>query len=150
MIKLFYSVIIILILSSCTIDRKQLQSSANSKATVANHSDGTLISGKTKWQKWVKSYDEGRRSKTGWLSLAGLYWLHEGSNTIGSNKGNDHQLPEGMLGQFGKIDVIGDTVSFTGFDDEILIDGKKLNSQEMIVNESKVSYKSFNQVHGLN
>lgn len=34
-------------------------------------------------------------SKTGWLSLAGLYWLREGQNTFGSSSSNDIQFPEG-------------------------------------------------------
>ncbi len=31
--------------------------------------------------------------KQNWLSLAGLYWLHSGSNTFGSAQGNDIVLP---------------------------------------------------------
>ncbi len=142
MIKLFYATLAIVILSGCTTHGGRPQSSLDAKESVVKQMNNSP-SGKAAWQKWVNRYDEDRRSKTGWLSLAGLYWLREGSNTIGSNKSNDHQLPAGMLGQFGKIDVAGDTVSFTSFDDEILIDGKKLNNQLLVVNESKVSYKSF-------
>ena len=32
-------------------------------------------------------------SETGWLNLAGLYWLKEGNNTIGGADGNDCQFP---------------------------------------------------------
>ena len=31
--------------------------------------------------------------KDGWLSLAGLFWLHEGENTFGFGKGNDIRFP---------------------------------------------------------
>lgn len=41
-------------------------------------------------------------SETGWLNLAGLYWLKDGNNTIGGADGNDCQFPtehsEGKLG----------------------------------------------------
>jgi uncharacterized protein (DUF1684 family) len=35
------------------------------------------------------------KAEGGWLSLAGLFWLHEGANTYGKDPGNDIVLPDG-------------------------------------------------------
>ena len=47
----------------------------------------------------VRSWHEGRltrlKSETGWLTLAGLYWLREGPNRMGSAPDNDLVLPAG-------------------------------------------------------
>jgi uncharacterized protein (DUF1684 family) len=44
---------------------------------------------------WQAGRDAKLRSPDGWLSLAGLFWLKEGKNTIGSAEGNDFVLPKG-------------------------------------------------------
>jgi uncharacterized protein (DUF1684 family) len=51
---------------------------------------------------YVKAVEEWRAERVerltrpdGWLSLAGLYWLEEGSNSFGSDPSNDVVLPEG-------------------------------------------------------
>jgi len=38
---------------------------------------------------WQQKRLQGLKNKNGWLSLAGLFWLKEGKNTFGSDKGND-------------------------------------------------------------
>lgn len=44
---------------------------------------------------WRAERETRLRSETGWLSLAGLFWLEEGPNTFGSAAGNDITLPLG-------------------------------------------------------
>ena len=39
----------------------------------------------------------------GWLNLAGLYWLKEGSNTFGSDQDNDLVFPDKMPGKTGSF-----------------------------------------------
>lgn len=47
-------------------------------------------------QEWRKKYEEGLKAPyTGWLSVAGLYWLKEGENLAGSTDNNDVVLPRG-------------------------------------------------------
>lgn len=47
-------------------------------------------------QEWRKKYEEGLKAPyTGWLSVAGLYWLKEGENPAGSADSNDVVLPRG-------------------------------------------------------
>ena len=47
----------------------------------------------------VRSWHEGRiarlKSETGWLTLVGLYWLHDGSNSVGTAPDNDLVMPAG-------------------------------------------------------
>jgi uncharacterized protein (DUF1684 family) len=42
---------------------------------------------------WRAHRLETLRAETGWLSLVGLYWLHEGENRFGSDAKNDLVLP---------------------------------------------------------
>ncbi|MBX3082131.1 MAG: DUF1684 domain-containing protein [Anaerolineae bacterium] len=42
---------------------------------------------------WHAQLETSLRSDTGWLTLAGLHWLHEGENTVGSDPTCDVPLP---------------------------------------------------------
>lgn len=44
---------------------------------------------------WRTKYEAGLKSDTGWLSVAGLYWLEEGSNSAGTAATNKLVLPAG-------------------------------------------------------
>jgi len=44
---------------------------------------------------WRANRQEGLRSESGWLSLVGLYWLHEGENRFGADPQGDIVLPAG-------------------------------------------------------
>ena len=47
-------------------------------------------------EEWRKKYEEGLQAPyTGWLSVAGLYWLKPGENAAGAAEGNDVLLPRG-------------------------------------------------------
>jgi len=46
-------------------------------------------------EKWRADYEADLKSDHGWLSVAGLFWLHEGENKFGSAPTNDIVLPEG-------------------------------------------------------
>lgn len=45
-------------------------------------------------QEWQHQRVERLKSKTGWLNLAGLFWLEEGGNRFGSDPSNDIVFPE--------------------------------------------------------
>jgi uncharacterized protein (DUF1684 family) len=40
-------------------------------------------------EKWRQDYETKLKGDDGWLSVAGLFWLHEGENRFGSAAGND-------------------------------------------------------------
>jgi uncharacterized protein len=46
-------------------------------------------------QAWRARRLESLQSESGWLSLVGLYWLHEGENRFGADDKNDLSLPAG-------------------------------------------------------
>jgi uncharacterized protein (DUF1684 family) len=49
---------------------------------------------KSSVEKWRKDYENDLKSDHGWLSISGLFWLHEGENRFGSDPLNDIALPE--------------------------------------------------------
>ena len=44
---------------------------------------------------WRRQREEGLKREGGWLSVAGLFWLHEGANSFGKDPGNEIVLPDG-------------------------------------------------------
>jgi uncharacterized protein len=44
---------------------------------------------------WRAARLKSLQSEGGWLSLAGLFWLHEGDNSFGRDASNEIQLPDG-------------------------------------------------------
>jgi len=46
-------------------------------------------------QRWRAAYDDSLKAPDGWLSVAGLFWLHEGSNSAGSDPHSEIRLPAG-------------------------------------------------------
>jgi uncharacterized protein (DUF1684 family) len=46
-------------------------------------------------EKWRHDYQAKLTSDTGWLTVAGLFWMHEGENSFGSDPKNNIVLPAG-------------------------------------------------------
>jgi uncharacterized protein (DUF1684 family) len=46
-------------------------------------------------ERWRQEREAGLKADDGWLTLAGLFWLHPGGNTIGSAEGSAIRLPRG-------------------------------------------------------
>ena len=46
-------------------------------------------------QKWRQEREASLKSDNGWLTVSGLFWLHEGENRFGSGPLNDIVLPKG-------------------------------------------------------
>jgi uncharacterized protein len=44
-------------------------------------------------EKWRRDYQAKLTSDTGWLTVSGLFWLHEGENSFGSAASNNIVLP---------------------------------------------------------
>jgi uncharacterized protein len=91
----------------------------------------------THYQKEIKEWHtkriENLTKPTGWLSLAGLYWLSEGDNTFGTGTSNkiifkDVKAPE-VIGKYVKN---GDDIIF------ISTSGVKVTSDSNIVTETKI------------
>ncbi len=55
---------------------------------------------------WRVQREARLKAEGGWLSLAGLFWLKEGANTIGADAGSDVVLPAGSApGRAGVLDL---------------------------------------------
>jgi len=46
-------------------------------------------------EEWRRARETRLRAEDGWLSVAGLFWLHEGVNPFGTGKDNEIVLPDG-------------------------------------------------------
>src|SRR5262249_9382749 len=79
----------------------------------------------TQINEWRQEMDQKMRRPDGWLTLAGLCWLHEGKNTIGSDPGCDIVLPAHEIsGQIGVIDFHAGEASLTvNKDISLTVDG---------------------------
>lgn len=63
------------------------------------------------YAKWRKELDDSRRQN--WLTLVGLFWLHEGQNRVGSDPKDEVPLPAGKApAQVGIIDFHAGTAVF--------------------------------------
>ena len=80
-------------------------------------------------REWQKQRDAGLRSEDGWLTLAGLFWLKPGDNTIGSADSNNFVLPKGSApAQIGRLRLEGERVIFTtSMDHHALCPTTKIN-----------------------
>lgn len=64
-------------------------------------------------EQWRRGREARLRSDDGWLSLAGLFWLKEGENTVGAGPSNDIVLPKGSAPErLGVFEFHNGTVSF--------------------------------------
>jgi uncharacterized protein (DUF1684 family) len=56
---------------------------------------------RTSVEKWRQDYEADLRSDHGWLTVSGLFWLHEGENKFGSDPTNDIVLPDAAPAEAG-------------------------------------------------
>jgi uncharacterized protein len=50
-------------------------------------------------EQWRHAREARLKSDDGWLSLAGLFWLKQGENTVGAGPSNDMKLPKGSAAE---------------------------------------------------
>jgi len=73
--------------------------------------------------------DERLRDPYGWLSLAGLWWLHPGSNTFGADASNEIVLAgDGLPAHGGAIEVAAATVRLRPADPLVRVNGAAAES----------------------
>lgn len=91
-----------------------------------------------KWQDWRKDYDLTVIGKGSWLSLAGLYWLTEGTNTLGSAKNNSIQFPDDTPSYIASINVSNNQLKINVLNNQVLVNSKKIESSELSVKEKTI------------
>ena len=79
---------------------------------------------------WRQNRSSSLTSDSGWLTLAGLFWLKDGDNSFGSEPGNDLALNNASLApKAGTFTLSGSQVSFTpAADAGILLNGRAVDS----------------------
>jgi len=56
-------------------------------------------------EKWRSEHESDLKKETGWLTVAGLFWLKDGINTVGAGPNFDVRLTDNFKqGKFGEID----------------------------------------------
>jgi uncharacterized protein (DUF1684 family) len=80
--------------------------------------------------KWREQRFSSLTNDTGWLTLAGLFWLREGKNSFGSSSGNDLVLNNSALASTaGAFELAGHTVRFVAQPDGgVTLDGAPAGS----------------------
>ncbi|HEV2381518.1 MAG TPA: DUF1684 domain-containing protein [Terriglobia bacterium] len=64
-------------------------------------------------EQWRARREASLKSEDGWLTVAGLFWLKRGINTVGTEAGNDIVLPAGSApGRVGAFDMHDGIISF--------------------------------------
>jgi len=64
-------------------------------------------------EEWHQRRINALTSETGWLTLAGLFWLEQGDNTFGSASDNDLIFPEDMPKYMGSFNLQDSIVTLT-------------------------------------
>ncbi len=83
-------------------------------------------------EKWRHDYEAQLTSDNGWLTISGLFWLHEGENRFGSDPLNDIVLPASAPAQAGTFDFhAGKTTVHIHPGVTAIINGKPVESAEL-------------------
>lgn len=88
-------------------------------------------------ENWRAAHEAETRSDTGWLSLAGLFWLQKGTNTVGSGDGYAVTLTDNFKhGKFGVIEFDGSKATLSVEDGvEATVDGEPVKTIELVSDE---------------
>jgi uncharacterized protein len=84
-------------------------------------------------EQWRQAYEAKLRADDGWLTVSGLFWMHEGDNSFGSAPGNDVVLAfPPMPANAGRFELhAGKTVVHVNPGVPITMGGKPVESMEL-------------------
>jgi uncharacterized protein len=90
-------------------------------------------------EKWRSERETNLKKETGWLTVAGLFWLKEGINTVGVGAKFDVRLTENFKqGKFGEIEFKnGKAILKVEKGIEAQIDGKSVSAPVDLVSDDK-------------
>ncbi len=92
--------------------------------------------------EWRAQKYEGLVRENGWLALAGLFWLEEGRNLLGSNPMCEITLPERAPTFLGVVDAKGKVVHFTAAEGvRVKVNGRSV--QKAVLKSSQEAEPSF-------
>jgi uncharacterized protein (DUF1684 family) len=83
-------------------------------------------------EKWRQAYEAQLKSDNGWLTVSGLFWLHDGENTFGSGPLNDIVLPSSAPASAGSFEFhAGHTTVHIKSGVHAMLNGKPIETGEM-------------------
>jgi uncharacterized protein len=83
-------------------------------------------------EQWRQGYETILKGDDGWLTVSGLFWLHEGENSFGSAPGNDVVLPAPLPPHAGHFDLhAGKTIVHVNPGVPITMGGKPVETAEL-------------------
>jgi uncharacterized protein (DUF1684 family) len=90
-------------------------------------------------EKWRSERETNLKKETGWLTVAGLSWLKEGTNTVGTGENFDVRLTENFKqGKFGEIEFKdGKAALKVANGIEAQADGKNISAPVELVSDEK-------------
>lgn len=84
-------------------------------------------------EKWRQEYEPDLTSEHGWLTISGLFWLHEGENKFGSDPSNDIVLPDSVPAEAGYFEFhAGKTIAHIKPGVAATMNGKPVETSEML------------------
>lgn len=88
-------------------------------------------------EKWRSAEAADLQKENGWLTLTGLYWLKEGTNTVGAGPAFDVHLTDNFKGgKFGEIDFHQGVARLTVADGvEATVEGKPISTVTLVSDE---------------
>lgn len=86
-----------------------------------------------KVETWRKNYESGLRAPSGWLEVAGLAWLREGANSMGSSEDSRVVLPKGAPAHTEPLVMSAGQVTYEGKSLEIDKSVLKFNDATLTV-----------------
>ncbi|MCE6992453.1 DUF1684 domain-containing protein [Dyadobacter sp. CY323] len=94
-------------------------------------------------QQWHQKRVESLKAESGWLNLAGLFWLEEGSNTFGGDEKNDILFPkEGSNPFLGEIVLDKGRITLKANPDAEIYNGEtRVDQLDIFPDEKPVTLK---------
>ena len=84
-------------------------------------------------EKWRQDYEADLKSDHGWLTISGLFWLHEGENKFGSDPTNDIVLPDSVSADAGYFEFHdGNTIEHIKPRVAATMNGKPVETAELL------------------
>jgi uncharacterized protein (DUF1684 family) len=91
---------------------------------------------KQKITEWRSERLKNLKSPDGWLNLAGLYWLNQGKNTLGSDSSNDVIFPKKAPKDLGAIFLAEDQIRFSAEENTKVFHNDSLIRETTLVSDA--------------
>ena len=83
-------------------------------------------------QTWRQEREARLKADDGWLTITGLFWLHEGENSIGADPSNDIQLPaDSAPANLGTIHLESGKATFHSSSQAVTLNGQAVQEAEL-------------------